>query len=71
MKSALDSYWLSKRGLHIYLITEVVYGNKAIFLARLIANANWRWCFAQLPDILLGVILPRSVVKYLSVLVSL
>jgi hypothetical protein len=50
-----------------YLTREVVYGSNAIFLALFMASASSRWCFAQLPEILLGVILPRSVVKYLSV----
>jgi hypothetical protein len=39
--------------------------------ARLMALVNSRWCFAQLPDTRLGMILPRSVVKNLSVLASL
>jgi hypothetical protein len=30
--------------------------------ARLMALVNSRWCFAQLPDTRLGMILPRSVV---------
>lgn len=46
-------------------------GNKAIFLALLIARAKILWCLAQLPEILDGTILPRSEVKYLRVLGSL
>jgi hypothetical protein len=54
-----------------YFTIDVVKGNKAIFLALLIATITLRWCFAQLPEILDGVILPRSVVKYLRILGSL
>jgi hypothetical protein len=36
----------------------------AMVLARLIASVNKRWCLAQVPEIRLGMILPRSVVKY-------
>jgi sterol desaturase/sphingolipid hydroxylase (fatty acid hydroxylase superfamily) len=50
---------------------DVVYGSKAMFLALLMATASIRWCLAQLPEILHGVILPRSVVKYLMFLISL
>lgn len=42
-----------------------------MFLALLMANDSTRWCLAQLPEILDGTILPRSVVKYLRVLISL
>jgi hypothetical protein len=54
-----------------YLILEVVNGRRAIFLALLMATVSILWCFAQLPEILRGMILPRSVVKYLSILESL
>jgi len=50
-----------------YLTTEVVKGNSAIILALFIASVNIRWCLAQLPEILLGIILPRSVVNILKV----
>ena len=54
-----------------YLIVEVVNGRRAIFLALFMATLSILWCFAQLPEILRGMILPRSVVKYLSILESL
>jgi len=54
-----------------YLIVEVVNGRRAIFLALFMATVSILWCFAQLPEILRGMILPRSVVKYLSILASL
>lgn len=54
-----------------YLIVEVVNGRRAIFLALFMATVSILWCFAQLPEILRGMILPRSVVKYLSILESL
>lgn len=54
-----------------YLILEVVNGRRAIFLALFMATVSILWCFAQLPEILRGMILPRSVVKYLSILESL
>lgn len=54
-----------------YLIVEVVNGRRAMFLALFMATVSILWCFAQLPEILRGMILPRSVVKYLSILESL
>jgi hypothetical protein len=51
-----------------YRTVDVVKGNRAIFLALLMANDSIRWCLAQLPEIRHGVIFPRSVVKYLRVL---
>jgi len=42
-----------------------------MFLARLMATVSMRWCLAQFPEILRGVILPRSVVKYLRTFMSL
>jgi hypothetical protein len=54
-----------------YLIIDVVKGKRAIFLALLMATVSILWCLAQLPEILRGMILPRSVVKYLSDLASL
>ncbi len=54
-----------------YLIIAVVKGKRAIFLALLMATVSILWCLAQLPEILRGMILPRSVVKYLSDLASL
>lgn len=54
-----------------YLIVDVVNGRRAIFLALFIATVSILWCLAQLPEILRGMILPRSVVKYLSILESL
>jgi hypothetical protein len=54
-----------------YLTVDVVNGNKAMFLALFMASVSVRWCLAQLPEILRGVIFPRSVVKYRSVLASL
>jgi len=54
-----------------YLTVEVVNGRRAMFLALFMATVNILWCFAQLPEILRGMILPRSVVKYLSILESL
>ena len=35
-------------------------------LPRGMAVATWRWCFAQLPLMRRGTILPRSVMKYFS-----
>ena len=46
-------------------------GNSAIILARLIAVVSCLWCFAQLPLIRLGTILPLSVTYLLSFAVSL
>jgi hypothetical protein len=43
----------------------------AIMRARLIASDTLRWCLAQLPLMRRGTILPRSVMKYLSVCGSL
>jgi hypothetical protein len=54
-----------------YLILDVVNGRRAIFLALFMATDSILWCLAQLPEILRGMILPRSVVKYLSILESL
>lgn len=54
-----------------YLIMDVVNGRRAIFLALFMATVSILWCLAQLPEILRGTILPRSVVKYLSILESL
>lgn len=33
-------------------------------LARFMASVKARWCFAQEPEIRLGMIFPRSVIKY-------
>ena len=41
-----------------------LYGSSAICLARLIALVSSLWCFAQLPEILLGRILPLSVTYF-------
>jgi len=46
-------------------------GRKAIVRARLIAWVSVRWCLAQQPDNRRGMILPRSVMKYLRDLGSL
>jgi hypothetical protein len=40
-------------------------------LARLMAVVNARWCLAQVPVMRLGMIFPRSDMKYRSVLGSL
>jgi hypothetical protein len=56
------------QGVSDYLTVDVVKGNRAMFLALLMANDSIRWCLAQLPEIRHGVIFPRSVVKYLRVL---
>jgi hypothetical protein len=42
-------------------------GSSAMFRALLIASVISLWCFAQFPEILLGTILPRSLIKDLSV----
>jgi hypothetical protein len=47
-----------------YISTDPTKGSMAMVLARLIASVNKRWCLAQVPEIRLGMILPRSVVKY-------
>jgi hypothetical protein len=44
-----------------------VKGINAMLRALLMAVVNCRWCLAQLPEILLGIILPRSVTKALSI----
>ena len=49
-----------------YLTIDVVKGKRAIFLALFMATVSILWCFAQLPLILLGMILPRSVVNIRS-----
>ena len=61
---------ISDSSMH-YLTTDVVKGKRAIFLALFMATVSILWCFAQLPDILLGMILPRSVVKIRSDFASL
>jgi hypothetical protein len=43
---------------------EAVNGISAMFRARLMAKQTRRWCFAQFPEIRLGTIFPRSVMKY-------
>jgi hypothetical protein len=40
----------------------------AMFLAFFMAVVISLWCLAQFPDILLGMILPLSVMKYLNIL---
>jgi hypothetical protein len=47
------------------------YGSSAITRARLMATANWRWCFAQVPEARRGAILPRSVKYFRSFAASL
>ncbi len=39
-----------------------------MFLALLMATVISLWCFAQFPDILRGMIFPRSVMKNLRIL---
>jgi hypothetical protein len=65
VKNSISGFF---EGVYNYLTIDVVKGNKAIFLALLMASVRIRWCLAQLPEILRGVIFPRSVVKYLRVL---
>jgi hypothetical protein len=48
-----------------------VNGMRAILRALLIAVVSSRWCLAQFPDILRGRIFPRSVMKWVNILVSL
>ncbi len=38
---------------------SAVNGKSAMLRARLMATVTWRWCFAQLPEIRRGRILPR------------
>jgi hypothetical protein len=54
-----------------YLRIEVVNGSRAIFLALFMATVSILWCLAQFPEILRGMIFPRSVVNNLRVLISL
>ena len=69
-----DLVW-SRQGLHYHKTYSVFYsavkGTKAIFRALLIAPVSSRWCLAQLPDILRGMIFPLSVIYPLSFLTSL
>jgi hypothetical protein len=48
--------------------SETTKGRSAIVLARLMARVSSRWWMAQLPVILRGIILPRSVTKSLRVM---
>jgi len=51
--------------------SDTTKGSRAIVRARLMATVISRWCLAQFPVIRRGMILPRSVVKSLSVCESL
>jgi hypothetical protein len=46
----------------------VVNGRMAILRALLTATVTSLWCLAQFPEIRLGMILPRSVIKYRRIL---
>jgi len=48
--------------------SETTKGRRAIVLALLMAKVSSRWWMAQLPVILRGIILPRSVTKSLRVM---
>jgi hypothetical protein len=43
-----------------------VKGIRVMVLALLIAEVIFLWCLAQFPEILRGIILPLSVIKYRS-----
>jgi len=51
-----------------YTDVAVVKGRIAMFRALFTAAVTCLWCFAQFPEILRGMILPRSVMKYLRTL---
>jgi len=51
-----------------YTAVAVVNGRIAMLRALLMAAVTSLWCLAQLPEILRGMIFPRSVIKYLRTL---
>ena len=59
---------IAKRKYFLY-ISWTTKGNSAIVRARLIARASLRWCFAQVPVLRPGRILPRLEIKRESVCV--
>ena len=71
--SAIERHSCFERFLQTsaYWVEVLEKGIKAMARARLMALVNSLWCFAQLPDMRLGIIFPRSVVKCLRLWESL
>jgi hypothetical protein len=63
-------YELAFIGIRTYSMLPTK-GRSAIARARLIASVKARWWLAHVPEIRLGIILPRSVIKYFKDLLSL
>lgn len=62
----------AKGPLLIFFVTQsALKGRRDAMRARLIATASSRWCFAQVPVIRRGRILPPSLMNFLSLFVSL